>query len=250
LRQDGTVRPGTTRVGAAGLLAALGALLLGSPAAADPAALGTVIVDPAHGPATAAVNASYRAPSFQGRCLRATFAWDGRFVGSAEGSIATDKACRYALSFLPPPLDRAPGTHTVSATTGTVGSAGATSYRIDLAASRSPDPSPSAKSSPTASPKPSRTRTTPTVAASTDYALPAPATTDQSGAVGPAAPNSATHVAAPASSWTAWAMVGGGALVLGGVLVIGWLLIQNRRAARADDLSDAATVEQPRLGGA
>ena len=259
VRQDGTVRSGTGRVAvAAGILAALRALLLSAPlfgaplfgallltdapaAAADP--VSGLTVSPTHGAATASVNATYRTPGLQGHCPPASFRWDGLPVGTVNGG-GVERLCLYALSFPPPGLDRAPGLHTVTAVAGT-GVAASTSYRIDLTASPSADRSPSVKPSPTASPKPSRTRAEPTPTESSDDTLAVPPTTDQSAAV--AAPPVPDRIPTPASNWTAWAMVGGGALVLGGVLVIGWLFYQGRRAAGVDDGSDAPTVEQPRL---
>jgi hypothetical protein len=248
VRQDGTVRSGTGRVvGAAGILAALGTLLLGAPAVgasvvAAPA-VGTVTVNPASGPPAAEVNATYRIPRPPGGCpVRANFFWDGQFVNSAARN-RNALACVYPLSFLPPPIDRAPGQHVVAASAGTL-DAGSATYQIEPAVSPSTHPSPSARPSRSATATPTRARTTPAAVVPSEEALPAPPTIDTSAA---AAPPTAP-VATPASSWTSWAMVAGGALVLGGVLVIGWLVVQNRRAARDDVAeSDAATVEQPRL---
>ena len=70
----GTVRGRAREVGAAATLAAAGALLLAAPATAEPQAL---TVNPAHGPATAPVHATYTLPGFQQRCpALATFARD------------------------------------------------------------------------------------------------------------------------------------------------------------------------------
>src|SRR2546429_6038278 len=97
----GTVRRRAREVGAAASLAAAGtlllstaaALLLGAPALADPAPLGTVAVNPTHGPPTAPVHATYSLPGFQQRCpALATFAWDNQPVGTAK-FVSTPRAC-------------------------------------------------------------------------------------------------------------------------------------------------------------
>ena len=146
-----------------------------------------------------------------------------------------------AFSFVPPPADRAPGNHVVSARAGDTGFAGSARYVIDLAASPSATLSPSVKRSPT----PTRTRAAPTPTPSTEDAFAAPAASDTPGAA--VSPETTISAAGSHTPWIPWAMVGGGALVLGGLTIIGIMLYQGRRAARGDGTDDAPTVEQPRL---
>jgi hypothetical protein len=239
----GPVGANARRVGAAAILAAAGALLLGAPALADPPPLGTVAVNPNHGPPTATVHATYSLPGFQQHCpAAATFAWDNLRVGAAK-FVATPRACVAAFSFPPPPIDRAPGGHQVSAKAGDTGFAGAALYVIDLGASPSASRSPSARPTPT----PTRTRAAPTPTQSTEDAPAAPAPSESVAAAGSPEAAISNTAATARTPWVPWVMVGGGALVLGGVAVIGVMLYQGRRPAGGLSIDDAPTVEQPRL---
>src|SRR3954464_8155147 len=103
----------------AGALTVFGALLLGTPAHAAPVPppqplppQGSLAVSPGHGRPTAPVTAVFRVVPAPPRCpLQARFQWDGQLGGSAP----LGPACAASLTFAPPPVDRTPGPHTVTA---------------------------------------------------------------------------------------------------------------------------------------
>jgi hypothetical protein len=230
--------------GLAAGFAGLCALVVGSPAAAEPVPIGTVGLTPNHGRATAPISATYHLVGLQSHCpARSDFAFDNKPVGSAP-AVATDKACLYTLRFVPP-AGTFGGNHYVSAKASDGVHAASALYVVEGSASPSATPSP--KPTPTAaSPTPSRSRATPSATVSTSDPAPAiadSASTDTGAAAG------ARHVAPPSRSapWMTWVLAFGAVLVLGGLAMLGLLLYYNRRPADpADPGGEAPTQEFPR----
>jgi hypothetical protein len=229
----------------AGALLTLGVVLLGAPAARaapEPPPLTAVLgVSPTHGRPAAPFTATFRVfPGPAAQCpRRATFVWDGRPLGEADFG----PACTAVRQFVPPENDRTPGIHGVTATAGADGrrAAASAAYTVEPGTGTSPSVPPSSgppkTTAPTsAAPTPSRTRPSPTIGASqSEDAVILPEVSEEPtvGVDG----TRAIPITPATTPWTAWALIGGGALVLVGAVTIGLLILSTRRA-RADDDAD------------
>src|SRR6266545_3725863 len=183
----GPVRYRARYIGYSAALAVVGFLLLAAPMAAaalaaEPLAPEPLVpepsltVSPSPGRPTAPLAATFRIANAVRCPSTATFYWDGqqiRETGFRDRCVAT-------AAFTPPPGDRAPGPHTVTAVAGHFSDS--TTYVVDPVPSPTfspkPTPSPTTVAPTTAAPTPGRTRSTPTPEAS---------------------------VASPAPSWCSWA---------------------------------------------
>src|SRR6266542_1210079 len=235
----GPVRYRARYIGYSAALAVVGFLLLAAPMAAaalaaEPLAPEPLVpepsltVSPSHGRPTAPLAATFRIANAVRCPSTATFYWDGqqiRETGFRDRCVAT-------AAFTPPPGDRAPGPHTVTAVAGHFSDS--TTYVVD------PVPSPTFSPKPTPSP----TTVAPTTAAPT----PVPDGPDESSPAAAAAGPAKEPPVVRSSS--AQGLVSGGALLAGAVLVLlgaaAMVLLFLRSRQEAAD-SDTPTVEFPRF---
>src|SRR6266511_4017358 len=233
----GPVRYRARYIGYSAALAVVCFLLLAAPMAAaalaaEPLAPEPLVpepsltVSPSHGRPTAPLAATFRIANAVRCPSTATFYWDGqqiRETGFRDRCVAT-------AAFTPPPGDRAPGPHTVTAVAG---------HFSDSTTSVAPT---------TAAPTPGRTRSTPTPEASVAAPLPVPDGPDESSPAAAAAGPAKEPPVVRSSS--AQGLVSGGALLAGAVLVLlgaaAMVLLFLRSRQEAAD-SDTPTVEFPRF---
>ncbi len=253
----GPVRYRARYIGYSAALAVVGFLLLAAPMAAaalaaEPLAPEPLVpepsltVSPSHGRPTAPLAATFRIANAVRCPSTATFYWDGqqiRETGFRDRCVAT-------AAFTPPPGDRAPGPHTVTAVAGHFSDS--TTYVVDPVPSPTfspkPTPSPTTVAPTTAAPTPGRTRSTPTPEASVAAPLPVPDGPDESSPAAAAAGPAKEPPVVRSSS--AQGLVSGGALLAGAVLVLlgaaAMVLLFLRSRQEAAD-SDTPTVEFPRF---
>jgi hypothetical protein len=222
------------RIAAAGLIG-LACALVGAQAPAR-AAGASLAVNPGHGGKLAAFTVVYQYPTFgAGGCsarigVLVTFTWDGSLLGEA---LLNRDTCRARLQASPPPFDRAPGQHRISAVVASDARARAsTIYIVDAvtpSASTTQWPRGTPSPSPAASSQAARPASPHTIAPVQGDGAQSPV--EATGV--PAALGSAADSPVPGSdeqaAWVGWALAFGALLVLAGAGTLALAIVRSRR---------------------